>query len=95
MKEIQFRPIGHNVVLEQNDIGKEKITESGIIYNDNARKNGMVWSRVLAVGDKCVEDIRPGDMVMWNIRNLGGNQYGNADIVHEEHIELVDRDETG
>jgi|TARA_Y100000296_G_scaffold72814_1_gene89606 co-chaperonin GroES (HSP10) len=95
MKEVVFRPLGQYVVLQQNSIGKEKTTESGIIYNDNARRNGMIWSKVMAVGDRVEEDIQPGDMVLWNLASLGGRQYGNADIVHEKDIEVVDRNEAG
>ena len=90
-----LRPIGKWIAVT-TDIGGQKETEAGIIYEDNMTgKNGMVWSTVAAVGDKVVEDIRPGDKIMWDISTNRGNHYNVYDLVHEQFVELVDRpDET-
>ena len=91
-----LRPIGKWIAVT-TDIGGEKETEAGIIYTDNSTgRSGMVWSTVVAVGEKVVEDIQPGDKIMWDLATNRGNHYNVYDLVHEEFVELVDRpDEVG
>lgn len=82
-------------VAVTTDIGGEKTSEAGVIYQDNyTGKGGMIWSLVRAVGPDVKEDIKPGDKIMWEMATHRGNCYGSLDLVHEENVELVDRDET-
>lgn len=91
---MSFRPIGKWIAVT-TDIGGQKTTDSGIIYNDNyTGKGGRVWSLVWAVGTDVKEDIKKGDKVMWELATNRGNRYGNLDLIHESVVELVDRDET-
>jgi len=87
-----LKPNGKFIALLPNDVGTEKTTESGIIFTDNSRPGGMVWSKVASVGSKVEEDIRDGDMVLFDFRRVAGS-FAGFDFVHEEHIELVDRPE--
>jgi hypothetical protein len=91
---MSFRPIGKWIAVT-SDIGGEKTSEAGIIYNDNSTgKGGMIWSLVRAVGPDVKEDIKIGDKVMWELATFRGNSYGSLDLIHESNVELVDRNET-
>lgn len=86
-----MRPIGKWVAV-RTDLGKEKKTESGIIYKDDKTKGHFVLAEVVAVGCGITEDIRVGDMVYWELATNRGNHYGDLDLVHQDHIALVVRD---
>ena len=91
---MSFRPLGKWVAVKTT-IGGEKITDAGIIVKDDKTgKGGYVWSEVLAVGHEVVEDIQKGDKVYWEIATNRGNHYGAVDLVNEEYIIMVERDET-
>ena len=87
-----FRPVGKWVAV-RTDIGREKKTESGIIYKDTTMKGQYVKAVVVAVGDGVTEDVREGDTVYWELATNRGNHYQDLDLVHEEHIALVIRDD--
>lgn len=86
----EFRPVGKNVMLLR-DFGGEKTTESGIIYNEKVTSR-LVWSKVISVGDGVTEDIKIGDRALWDITKIKGNHYKEYDIVHQDHIYMVERD---
>jgi co-chaperonin GroES (HSP10) len=88
-----FRPIGKWIAV-RTDLGKEKKTESGIIYNDNKTKGYYVLAEVVAVGNDVTEDVRVGDTVYWELATNRNNHYGDLDLVHQDHIALVVRDDT-
>jgi len=88
----ELRPNGKFLALHPNDVGTEKTSEAGIIFTDNNRPGGMIWSKVASVGAKVEEDIRDGDMVMFHLSKIRGS-FAGFDFIHEEDIELVDRPE--
>ena len=85
-----FKPLGKWIAVT-TDIGGEKTTESGIIYEDKDVSSGHVWSNVVSVGADVVEDIKDGDKIYWDIRTAKGNHYGGYDLVHEDAVLAVDR----
>ena len=85
-----FRPVGKNVML-QRDFGGQKTTEAGIIYNERVTTK-LVWSKVIGVGEGVKEDIKPGDRALWDITKCKGKQYGEYDVIDEEHIYMVERE---
>ena len=87
-----MRPVGKWVAVH-TDLGKEKRTDSGIIYNDNTTKGHYVLAKVVAVGNGVTEDIKVGDTVYWELATNRGNHYGDLDLVHQDHIALVVRDD--
>ena len=88
-----FKTIGKWVAVQTEGLGKEKTTESGIIYKERIT-NPNIWSRVVAIGDKITEDITIGDMVLWDLTKGKGRGYNSMDIVHQDNILAVERDET-
>tara|TARA_R100000008_G_scaffold83385_1_gene68761 strand:- start:1113 stop:1382 length:270 start_codon:yes stop_codon:yes gene_type:complete len=89
---MSFKPLGKWVAVK-TVIESQKTTEAGIVYNDFAvKQGGYIWSDVVLVGSAIDEDIRPGDRVWWSIKNKNGNSYDGYDLVHQDHIELVDRE---
>ena len=89
---MSFKPLGKWVAVK-TVIESQKTTEAGIVYNDFAiKEGGYIWSDVVAVGDSIEEDIQPGDRVLWSITNKKGNSYDGYDLIHQDHIELVDRE---
>jgi co-chaperonin GroES (HSP10) len=88
-----MRPVGKWVAVH-TDLGKEKRTDSGIIYNDNTTKGHYVLAKVVAVGNGVTEDIKVGDTVYWELATNRGNHYGDLDLVHQDHIALVVRDDS-
>lgn len=88
-----FRPVGKWVAVK-TDLGREKKTESGIIYTDDKTKGHYVLAKVVAVGNDVTEDIRVGDTVYWELATNRGNHYGDLDLVHQDHIALVVRDDS-
>tara|TARA_R110000824_G_scaffold389595_1_gene585750 strand:+ start:390 stop:659 length:270 start_codon:yes stop_codon:yes gene_type:complete len=87
-----FKPLGKWVAVK-TVIESKKTTEAGIVYNDFAvKQGGYIWSDVVAVGCGIDEDIRPGDRVWWSITNKKGNTYQDYDLVHQDNIEVVDRE---
>jgi len=90
---MSFKPIGKWIAVV-TDIGGEKTTEAGLIYKDNmTEKGGYVWSDVVAVGTDVEEDIRIGDKVYWELATIMGNYYEGLDLINEEHIIMVDRED--
>jgi len=89
---MSMRPIGKWVAV-RTDLGKEKKTESGIIYKDDKTKGHFVLAEVVAVGYGITEDIRVGDTVYWELAVNHDNHYGDLDLVHQDHIALVVRDD--
>jgi hypothetical protein len=47
---------------------------------------------VIAVGEGVKEDIKPGDRALWDITKCKGKQYGEYDVIDEEHIYMVERE---
>jgi co-chaperonin GroES (HSP10) len=90
---MMLRPIGKWVAV-RTDLGKQKTTESGIIYTDDKTKGHYVLAEVVAVGDGVTEDIQVGDTVYWELATNNGNHYGDLDLVHQDNIALVERDAT-
>lgn len=88
-----FRPVGKWVAVK-TDLGREKKTESGIIYTDDKTKGHYVLAEVVAIGDGITEDVRVGDIVYWELATNQGNHYGDLDLVHQDHIALVVRDDS-
>jgi len=88
-----FKTIGKWVAVQTEGLGKEKTTESGIIYKERIT-NPNIWSRVVAIGDKITEDITVGDMVLWDLTKGKGRGYNSMDIVHQGNILAVERDNT-
>ena len=50
-------------------------------------------AEVVAVGNDVTEDVRVGDTVYWELATNRGNHYGDLDLVHQDHIALVVRDD--
>lgn len=92
MSKNGMRAIGKWVSVQTEGLGKEKKTESGIIYKEKIT-NPNIWSVVVSVGDKVTEDIKVGDRVMWDITKGRGNGWGGCDIVHQDNILAVERKE--
>ena len=89
---MKFKPLGKWVAVK-TVIESTKTTEFNIEYKDFAvKQGGYIWSDVVAVGCGIDEDIQPGDRVWWSITNKKGNAYGECDLVHQDHIEVVDRE---
>lgn len=86
MKNI--KPVGKTVLL-QRTFGGRKTTEAGIIYDDKVT-NKMVWSKVIDIGPHLTEDIKIGDLVLWDITKIKGTNNG-LDIVSQDSIYMVDR----
>jgi len=85
-----LKPIGKWIVVT-TDIGGQKTTEAGIIYDDNDVSSGHVWSTVESVGPDVKEDIRDGDKIYWDVRTAKGNHHSSYDIVHEDSVLATDR----
>jgi co-chaperonin GroES (HSP10) len=89
---MNFKPLGKWVAVK-TVLESQRTTDAGIVYNDFAvKQGGYIWSDVVAVGCGIDEDIQPGDRVLWSIANKKGNEYGGHDLVHQDHIEVVDRE---
>jgi hypothetical protein len=89
---MKFKPLGKWVAVK-TVIESTKTTEFNIEYKDFAvKQGGYIWSDVVAVGCGIDEDIQPGDRVWWSITNKKGNAYNECDLVHQDHIEVVDRE---
>ena len=87
----KLRTIGKWIEVQTVGEGEKKTTE-GIIYTEKA-KSKMFWSRVISLGDKVTEDIKVGDRVMWDISKIRGQGYGKNNIVHQDWISLVERNQ--
>jgi co-chaperonin GroES (HSP10) len=87
----KLRTIGKWIEVQTVGEGEKKTTE-GIIYTEKA-KSKMFWSRVISLGDKITEDIKVGDRVMWDISKIQGQGYGKNNIVHQDWISLVERNQ--
>jgi co-chaperonin GroES (HSP10) len=85
-----LKPVGKNVMLLK-DFGGQKTTDAGIIYNEKVTSR-LVWSKVIAVGEGVTEDIKVGDRALWDITKIKGNHYKEFDIVHQDHIYMVERE---
>jgi co-chaperonin GroES (HSP10) len=92
MSKNNMRTIGKWVSVQTEGLGKEKKTKSGIIYKEKIT-NPNIWSKVVGVGDKITEDIKVGDKVLWDITKGGGRGWGGCDIIHQDHILAVEREE--
>tara|TARA_Y100000589_G_C27171087_1_gene636758 strand:- start:1247 stop:1588 length:342 start_codon:yes stop_codon:yes gene_type:complete len=77
-----FSPVG-NKVLVHCVINKEKTTDSGIVYTENNGHEPMKVM-VIAVGDEVKEDIRVGDIVLWERVSLG--EWNGFQVVEESSI---------
>jgi co-chaperonin GroES (HSP10) len=89
----QLRTIGKWVSVQTKGLGQQKKTSAGIIYTEKLN-NPNIWSVVICVGDKVTEDIKVGDRVLWDLTKNGGRGYAACDIVHQDNILAVERDET-
>lgn len=87
----KFRAIGKWVAVQTEGLGKEKTTESGIIYKEKIT-NPNIWSKVIAIGDKITEDIKVGDMVLWDLTKGKGRGYASMDLIHQDDILAVERE---
>ena len=85
-----FRPVGKNVAVK-TELGGQKTTEAGIIYTEKV-KSRLVWSTVMGVGEGITEDIKIGDKVLWDITKIKGNHFKEFDIIHQDHIYMVERE---
>lgn len=85
-----LKPI-NKMVLVKTIFGGEKTTEAGIIYKETFSKSRLVWSEVVAIGNKLTEDIQVGDRVLWDITNNKGNHYKEFDVIHQDAIFMVER----
>ena len=83
-----IKPVGKTVLLERL-FGGRKTTEAGIIYDDKVT-NKLVWSKVIDIGPHLTEDIKIGDLVLWDITKMKGSNNG-LDIVSQDEIYLVER----
>jgi co-chaperonin GroES (HSP10) len=88
----QLRTIGKWVSVQTKGLGQQKKTSAGIIYTEKLN-NPNIWSVVICVGDKVTEDIKVGDRVMWDISKIQGQGYGMNNIVHQDWIALVERNQ--
>jgi len=85
----KLRPVGKWIEVQTVGEGEKK-TQEGVIYTDTA-KTKMFWSNVISVGNKVTEDVKVGDLVMWDISKIRGQGYGKNNIVHQDWIALVER----
>jgi co-chaperonin GroES (HSP10) len=92
MSKNKMRTIGKWVAVQTEGLGKEKKTKSGIIYKEKIT-NPNIWSKVVGVGEKVNEDIKVGDKVLWDITKGGGRGWGGCDIIHQDNILAVEREE--
>jgi co-chaperonin GroES (HSP10) len=89
---MKMRPIKKWIAVQTEGLGKEKTTEQGIIYTEKLKSKYM-WSVVKMIGDTLTEDIQVGDKVLWDITKGLGKGYGSYDLIHQDWIVAVDREE--
>jgi co-chaperonin GroES (HSP10) len=89
---MKIRPIKKWIAVQTEGLGKEKKTEHGIIYTEKLTSKYM-WSVVKLVGDELTEDIKVGDKVLWDITKGHGKGFENYDLIHQDWIAAVDREE--
>jgi co-chaperonin GroES (HSP10) len=87
----KMKTIGKWVAVQTKGLGKEKTSESGIIYTEKIT-NPNIWSEVVSVGEKITEDIKVGDRILWDITKGSGKAWGGYDIVHQDNILAVERE---
>lgn len=87
-----LRTIGKWVAVQTDGLGKQKKTEAGIIYTEKITSKN-IWSVVVSVGNKVTEDIKVGDRVLWDITKGIGRGYGSCDIIHQDNILAVERED--
>jgi threonine dehydrogenase-like Zn-dependent dehydrogenase len=80
-------------IAVKTDIGSEKTTEQGVVYKDNTTKGHYVIAEVVSVGSEVTEDIRVGDTVYWELATNRGNHYEDLDLVHQDHVAAVVRND--
>jgi len=88
----KMKPIKKWIAVQTEGLGKEKTTEQGIIYTEKLKSKYM-WSTVKMVGGELTEDIQVGDKVLWNITKGHGHGYKSYDLIHQDWIVAVDREE--
>lgn len=91
--QMNVRAFGKWIAVN-TDLGGEKKTEYGVIYQDNQTKGHYVMATVVSVGEKVTEDIRIGDRVYWELATNRGNHYEDIDFVHQDYVAAVIRDES-
>ena len=84
-----MRPIGKWIVAKAK-IGGEKTSEAGIIYQEKS-KSKIIPAEVISVGDKLTEDIKTGDIILWDVSKIKDG-YNGDHIVHQDWIEAVIRE---
>lgn len=86
----KLKPIG-KWVLVSAELGKQKITESGIIYTKTITGR-MLWGEVVDIGPDLTEDIKIGDKVLWDMtKQYRGRDYDDKLLVHQDWIAMVER----
>lgn len=88
----KMKPIKKWIAVQTEGLGKEKTTEQGIIYTEKLKSKYM-WSTVKMVGGELTEDIQVGDKVLWDITKGHGHGYESYDLIHQDWIVAVDREE--
>jgi len=89
METHKMKPIGKWIVAKSL-VGGEKKSEAGIIFQEKS-KYKIIRAKVLAVGNKLTEDIKVGDVILWDVTKIKDGQGGNH-IVHQDWVEMVERD---
>ena len=89
---MKIRPIKKWIAVQTEGLGKEKM-----IVNDTANTEKLtskyMWSVVKLIGDELTEDIKVGDRVLWDITKGHGKGFENYDLIHQDWIAAVDREE--
>ncbi len=89
METLKMKPIGKWIVAKSL-VGGEKKSEAGIIFQEKS-KYKIIRAKVLAVGNKLTEDIKVGDVILWDVTKIKDGHAGNH-IVHQDWVEMVERD---
>jgi len=89
METRKMKPIGKWIVAKSL-VGGEKKSEAGIIFQEKS-KYKIIRAKVLAVGNKLTEDIKVGDVILWDVTKIKDGHGGNH-IVHQDWVEMVERD---
>jgi len=84
-----MKPIGKWIVAKSL-VGGEKKSEAGIIFQEKS-KYKIIRAKVLAVGNKLTEDIKVGDVILWDVTKIKDG-YGGNHLVHQDWVEMVERD---
>lgn len=84
-----MKPIGKWIVAKSLT-GGQKTTEAGIIFQEKS-KYKIIRAQVLSVGNKLTEDIKVGDVILWDISKIKDG-YGGNHLIHQDWVEAVERE---